>query len=573
MKRFALLCLVIIALSTAARFSSSQTALAEGPPPDPRLAARVSLEMPEATLADLLKEISDKSGIKHHPDPAKTAWHVQERKLCVFAKDLPLSTLQSLLRKLLGYSWKTEGTPGSPEFVIYQSEVDKAREDKERREKAQKAAAKWSSDWKWTTAVCRRLLSMRPDQRGKLVDWKEIDSAKAGYLSAIPDQMLDRLVSGEGVRMRYDDMPPRLKSAVRKLAWEESHLLEDFLTGTTVHMQFTKPQANRPFTAIGWGLTVFSRKEGVVDIANINCHLAPIPDSATAALMQEGFIPAGAWKFPTEADAIKEGVPQKYSDSKPPKEPKLLAPIRGKLEKNPTDIPELLKQLSHACGMPVLCDVFDGSPLRMAEMPQLDLGQPLYKVLNTAARAIRRVWSYEDGAILFKDPDWFDKRSWDVPQVWKDYLKARLVEGMTFDDLVAMAGFSDGQLDFTLNADKDIGPVIPGDRAMLRFYRSLSDSQKKRIWGPNGLAPSSLSVAQRQLLSKMLEDNNSDLDPAQPGILRMSRTSRTRDSDPNDPREYVTLEYKGFDGTSATYSTMLPPATRKKPAESLTKQP
>lgn len=562
MRRLIVFCLALAILTGAARNSWSQETQEDVQPPDTRLAAKVSLEMPDTTLADLLKEVTDKTQINHRADPEANAWQVRERGLYIFAKDLPVSTIHTLLERLLRYSWKREGAAETPDYVMFQSKDDIALEEKERQKAADKALEKWSSDWKWAIAVCAKLLSKSSKELAKLTDWDEEAISKARFLADLPEQTRGQLVAGEEVRAPYQDMPADLQKAVRGLASTED-FDEDLLKGTKIRINLVKPRPDSHYTPVGWEMEIVYKTDNATNTANITRFLTPIPKRATDALTQEGFLPEGGWEFPDEsAPPSDKDLPQIYSENNPPTDPKLLAPVELKVEKAPPSAPKLFGQLSESSGLPILCDSFDGNRRKIeeAEFQGLGMKQPLYKVLNLVAQSIGRIWYYENGAILFKDPRWAERRNWDVPKAWKDYLAARLKEGMTFEDVALFGNFTDDQLNNTLTFDKDLGPYVPGELPMLRFYLSLSDAQKKRIWKSTGLSTASLGRIQRQRMNEMLQ--YSDLDTMQMGTLRIIKISDKRDD--GDIIENVTLDVQFPDGKKSSFTVTLPQPTGKR---------
>lgn len=97
---------------------------------DPRLAKPVSIKATETTLPDLMKQLSEQSGVALSVDSAPKAWSLRERRVRFIFNQVPLSQVMSGVKMLMLYSWKRVGKEEEWQYVLYQSEKDRIKEAK-----------------------------------------------------------------------------------------------------------------------------------------------------------------------------------------------------------------------------------------------------------------------------------------------------------------------------------------------------------------------------------------------------------------------------------------------------------
>ncbi len=526
----------------------------EAEKPDPRLAARVTLPANEITLADLAKKLTEQTHVTIGVDPRPAQWSVRQRKVTMAVTDVPLVELQIALKKLLMYSWKKTGSEGAWEYVLYQSEADRAREGRLRDDKLATQSREKIARIQRASDRYRQMLSLSPQQASQLresdpwayliTNWQPARSL-GRVLESLPQAGVDRVADGGRYSIPYSQMSPRMQ------AWTK-----DFLNGITdvARRIENKPDAMPEITD--------------EKLANLNltleappAEMGPIQDQVVAMVKIEGLkgmnmdfpLPNPDSEFarmigematqvvidgkdPKEVTQnvqsqmqqlavpmMKRLAPQVYSTERPPKDPVLLQQVELPADIARGPLGEVLKKLSTALKMPMAADQYPSSmpfPMEMAGgIPDLQMTgrMPLYQALNKLGLILGKVWTREGSFIVWQDPEWYIKRTWDVPEEWIAYFKGKVKDGaLPLDVQAQMARFSEDQIIHTIARTSELAwsaREAARDRDALNLYASLNGSQKRRLLAGQALPTANLTQAQWQMASAALMKSRFSGDP------------------------------------------------------------
>ena len=180
-------------------------------------------------------------------------------------------------------------------------------------------------------------------------------------------------------------------------------------------------------------------------------------------------------------------------------------------------LPTTIDALARASGLNIVSDYFPGKPVSM-ESEKKTLGETLEKI----SEGYSVNWTKAGGILRFTDREWFNKRAYEVPQVWIDYWmqRGKLNNGLLLEDLVQIGNLRDEQIENTIMTNRKLVGMGAGDaarnREILRFYGSLSADQMADI-ASKSLPVNTLTVEQWAALQKALASKGAVYAAAQQG--------------------------------------------------------
>ncbi|MCX6377634.1 MAG: hypothetical protein NTU88_16645, partial [Armatimonadetes bacterium] len=112
--------LVYIGAVLAVLVSGACADIAKFDPQDKRLDKKVTIEVDHTKLEDVVKSLSEQSGVTVKAGTGTRDWKVRERHVTIRAKDMPLGRMMDEITGLLGYYLSREGKEGEWTYIIWQ---------------------------------------------------------------------------------------------------------------------------------------------------------------------------------------------------------------------------------------------------------------------------------------------------------------------------------------------------------------------------------------------------------------------------------------------------------------------
>ena len=211
----------------------------------------------------------------------------------------------------------------------------------------------------------------------------------------------------------------------------------------------------------------------------------------------------------TDLTQVSQGGPAGYaSPGDTSSDPAMQMKIRLFSVATKANLPMVLQRLAMVSGLNVISDYF---PLTPVTVPGTVL--TLGEALQFISRGFGTVPTKSGELICFADPDWAAKRTWEVPQVWLDYWKARneANNGLDLDDFTQIGNLRDAQIDHTMMLDPLFVGMGAGEasrnRYLLRFYGALTADQRQTL-KTRALSAGDLTDAQWTALQTALAAGN-----------------------------------------------------------------
>ena len=527
--------------------------------PDPRLDKKVTLEVSHAKLEDVVKQLSDQTGIVIKAGNGKRDWRVRERRVTIQAKDIRLGDLMDRISKLLNYYLSRGGKDGEWTYLYWQDMRSRALEEEMLIAAREAAAQRTVKARQGALDMAEDALAMTSEEALKKRDKDPLlaymGGTKAGrgfaqLLSALGtgySTERDLMLRGRRVNMPLTGFSPALQQAVADATsggFFAPHLTGENFQGLVPGQVIFEPadsMGNSEMGALGFGGLVFITSVPIGGApgdgpfgGGMPMSMFPLssPNSPIGKLAGKFFLAIEEGKSLEEAskqiqsemestDFMADALARESKTEKnPPTDPKLTREVElGKIpagsdpEGSANDLSKAAAEISKATGNPVLMESFTKM---MAVGRYLKPGkQPFYKILIGLEKA-GYTWERSGDTLRIRPEDWALRRSYEISERWLGYYKTLLEKngGFTLDEIAAMAlELTDDQITNTMLSDTDLRfAVIPlGDnmsknKNILRLYATLTAQQKAMLESEFGLAFAYLKPAQWDYLNEVITD-------------------------------------------------------------------
>jgi hypothetical protein len=568
MRRYCLI-LIMLLLTCSVMAQESTSGKSVKDIVDVRLDKKVTLAMDAAKLEDVLKSMSESTDINFTAGNNDRDWRVRERRVTVYADDIPVGIIKDELSNLLGYKVSIFGKKDNWSYQYWQDLKAKqleaellnaAKVNSANRSMALRESAISSAD---------AALNMSPEEAMKLREkdpWMAyLGGTKSGrgfakLMSAInqfaPVER-DLMLRGRQVDISFDNVSPELRAAIN-----------DSISGGIGG--FIKKSAMGQLDAVSpTGITFMSMDQLVGDsaagisgfggMAIITGQIPGVPDMSSFGMPTNG-IPLGMFPITQgnsmvgsafadlyfaldEGKSMEEAINDlqtKASDpnfqaemmarnsvteKNPPIDPALtrvieITDMRPEIAESQTDLhkaaamqSKIIKELSRAFDAPVMLESFNSAA---SLAPFIKPGkQPLYEVLIGIEKA-GYIWQFSNGVFCIRPDEWALMRSYEIPEEFVNMYKAILEKQgeFTLDDIANIAyNLTDDQIQNNLISEPDLTYALMGlmnplgsGKNILRVYGSLNNQQKAAIKSEKGLSFAKLSNVQWDRLSTVIAE-------------------------------------------------------------------
>lgn len=571
MKR--ILCLLLILIFSASVMAQTTAPVEPVKPPpakDMRLDKKVSVSFNSGKLEDILASISKSSDIEFTAGNNERDWRVRERKVTIYAKDMPVGTVMDELSKLLGYRVSRQGKENQWSYLFWQDLKSKQLEEEmvtaakadasERAMKLRQSAldtAEAALEMSQEEAMALKESDPWTAYLGGTASGRGFAELMAGIGQNSPVDR-DLMLRGQGVNISLEGMPGSVIDAANaSTTGGFGAMIRGMAQG---QLDGVRPsQINfLPMGDLGGGGPM-AGMAGFGGMAIISGTIPGMPDMSGMSPLGGG-IPLGIFPI-TSGNSLVGGVfgkmlfaldegkslmdaigevqaeandpdflaatmaRESYTEKNPPTDPELtrevdIADMRLDVaisQSDPSKVKEsqgkVIDEISRAFGMPVILEAFNSS---MPIGPFVKPGkQPVYMVLAAFEKA-GYLWEKGTGTFRVRPEDWALARSYEIPDAFIQQYKAILVKQgeFTLEDIANIAYIlTDDQIQNNLAAEPELtyalmGLMNPigGSRGLLRVYGSLNNQQRVAIKSEQGLPFDRLSNVQWDRLNAVITD-------------------------------------------------------------------
>lgn len=488
---------------------------------DSRLDQKITYKAEVKRLPEVLAELSSQTGVQMTVSSGSRFWHVRQRRVTLFIKDMPLRQLMDQLERLLDYHFSRMGEPGAYSYVLWQDLNGRKSEQgtlTSREEQKRLHQMRAITD---TLKDAEMALMIKPEDAEKYrkknpwlayLAGNPRGRAYAELMLSIPREALDKLVAEDQARVMFnlEDLSPHGQEALRKIGSliDFKKISEEVYSGGLGDDAsvdgFWISRNNDETTqdlAVPYWLQVGVERH-TVDAFSITYSDAPM-DKVTS-------YPAG-WNQEEQRAREVLYIEQEREKQKDEKPDPVLEQTAKYEEKKP-----VIGQSSTSFTLEQLAELFDFDVMYEC-YPIRSTGYSTYIGERSLKATLQDIvqytgdldWTIDNTVIRFRHSDWALRRSWEIPEEWINAWTAVIERDhwLDLDTLVEIATkVSEDQFKHNFQSNGWIPSSTIEDplvvdlfraagvgkaryaREMLSMYGRLSTLQREKIWSPEGLS-------------------------------------------------------------------------------------
>ena len=484
---------------------------------DPRLQRHVTIHAPATPVSELLASLSSQTGIKFSADV-----YIRDRKISLFVTDRPVDEIMERLRQHLRCRWSVrEDKKGTPTYELWQDQKQrrieqKLRDDAESRdeseylEKSRRARldrySQYADALKLSDAELRETALTDPCLVYDLTD--PLSRAMIRFLAGLPQDRLSAFMEGlEDPAGTPSEIPfAELPADARELILAK--IAEALPPGQPM------PKTDSVAFCYWWHIpaSIVISADGMEGESVIK-DKDQCPEYAAESLRENGFISEDMERQildKRKADQVKrdqEAEDELKNAGPEPDDPALRKKVTLGLKSLRNPLSAVLEALADKSGVDLIADHFTVPPATIPSWVNEEL--PVYKVMHAVCKIYGQDWRKEGLYLVVNDQEGYDKVPKECPKwfidKWTLVLKDR--KHFTLDDLATAAcEITPEQARGSLRYNRELRDAglmaLIFDTTALRFYHSLSKSQRGMASDDGGLKWKSLTNPQRERFRK-----------------------------------------------------------------------
>jgi hypothetical protein len=511
---------------------------------DQRLAQKITYEWTRKTVLSIMDDLTQKTGIVFKAGQNGKDWQVRDRRMNIYCKDTPLTSLMNSMARVMKFKWSREKLKdGKYAYRIYMDrkslldEEAKRARDEERlarlqAEKRQRALDSITGLANISDADLAKLKKDNPFLY--LIGSNGLAKPLAGFLGECP-AVAHALATGQAIDLPVSSFSPQAKGYMMgALAgiWKVKSLAEGnsepFPSDADAMMDSSTMRINGNLQRIqdmGVGESSFLLGEirvGPEGKPGIEIPLLD-PDSNMAKLiggMLVGAQDSGKSLKDENQRDMQDQLMQAFSKDmateaadepavERPDDPELQKKIKFKPKSEM--LPDVESALASGSGFAVVSDSFArsfGMPFRLS-----DKEIELQELLDKIGESFRYDWDKKSSVIELRDKKWYKKRAAQIPDAWLEAWRKTLKETGTLGlgDLVQICALTWEQFNENIVGSENaslreaVSTIFFMNRELLTFYGALNEAQQAAVFTDGGLDSRSLAPEQLAQLEKLVK--------------------------------------------------------------------
>ena len=507
---------------------------------DKRLAQKVTYEAKKKSVLAILTDLSDETGVTFKAGYNNKDWQVRDRKMNIFAKDVPLADLMASIAHVMKFKWSRGDESENCSYRLYMDRKTLLDAESQRLREEERAQREQSEKREKMLNDFANLDKLSPQDLAKLKQDNPFmyiaqTSGLAGPLGAFFGEMpfaSEALASGQPLNMSAGNMSAAAQKSLLGAMGATAALMAKLSGGRTANLpQDIENNLAKVTVKLNEHLEMAQSMGGGANFLLGEMNMSydgkdfnfPFidPSSKIAKLLGKAIVKSDEEQVPFE-DVIKNmqgemmsayfsdiqsGDPEEKSEKRPD-DPALLAKI--KMKSGTGQLDGVLGELAKASGIAVVSDSFG----RTHGVTSVGDEAEIRDILDKIAIGYRYKWDKPSSIIEFRDKLWFKKRAAQLPDAQLEGWRKTLRDTGTLDinDLADIAELTYEQITLNFQDDEVLGQdrmnAIFGSRETLRFYNMLSDSQRSALFSESGLMLDSLSPEQYDKAAKLIQQRN-----------------------------------------------------------------
>ena len=511
---------------------------------DPRLAQKVTLTESRKLVSAILDDLTKTTGVVFKAGYNNNDWQVRDRKMCIFAKDVPLVQLMNSISHVMKFKWERKGEIGKWQYRLYMNrrtlldaDAQKLREDERLRAKAAAKRKAALDDYMNVDSLSSADLARLKDNDPLMYVFATTGIAGSmGQMFREVPPLSEAMAAGQPITMTGADMSEQGRAGLGRLMTSilnfaktlkpGDHSIPDSPDPAAVTVEFNRDlersTGGMPQYIVLATMSISFGQSGRANLPLMN------PDSAIGHVLgnalikcMDGQLNINDLEKQMQGDVQKaalsdmEAVKTDYGEPEIQHADDPALKSKVKLEPDGTRLADVQRALADASGFAVVSDSFgkmdDPGGFYSFVKDENELGA----VLDKLTKRLFYNWDKKALVLEFRDREWFRKRSAQIPEATLEGWRQTFKKTGTLDlpDLAEIARLDQEQYNMNVSQDEvlsvpELNSVITMNRDMLRIYASLNDSQRAAVLSDIGLDLRDLFPEQHAAAESVIRTRN-----------------------------------------------------------------
>lgn len=513
-------------------------AVAEAPAADLRtdakLAQNVTYTAAKKTVSSIFADLAELTGVTLKAGRNNTDWQVRDRKMNIFAKDVPLNELMSSMARVMKFKWEISGKDGAWSYRLFMDRKSLLDAEGQRVREEQKAEEAQARKREKGLLQYAKLGNLSEADKAKLKTdspfmYFVANSGMGGSMGAFFSESpgaTEAIATGQKFEVNASSLSPAgqaglAKSMQQMLEMEAkfgggrgTKTVPDDMSSVTVQINHNLDMMKGfPQASMLLGEMAFKYKGGSMTVPFMD------PDSTMVKMIGKALIQSEE-QGRSMQDVMKEMGPEMMATVMK----EIKAEVGGEavvehaddpalhekitLEQPGSTLPDVEKALAEASKLAVVSDFFGGRGFPMGQVPAGE--SELKVVLDKIGDNYTYNWDKHGGVLELRDRNWFKKRAAQIPEAWLEAWRQELTKTGTIDidGLAQIAALTQEQMSANVMGDDVLNSVIGSvysAREILRLYGSLGSDQRPLLFADAGLSLRSLTQDQWAQAQKSIQ--------------------------------------------------------------------
>ena len=464
------------------------------PEKDKRLDQKVTYEARRKTVFTILSELTEMTGVKYNTGNNNLDWQVRDRKMNIFVKEIPLSSLMDSIARVMKFKWSKSEKDSVITYRLIEDKKALLDAQSKRQAKIEQARQRCIEGRQRMLEDLEAASKMSGDELEALKEKSPYVYREAkGWAKCLPQVFAevpsakDAWSRGDGFAVDFDSLSLGVKQTL-SFAFRAESTSEGIIeiSGFDDDIRDTFLPIGRYMVAVA-----DNNAEGKKRIQSLSCSISdPGNNSAniSARFFNNGSHGATEWvQYQKELNKIYESerIDMGESLAKHPEDPALCSKIKIKVEGDKSA--DVFAALAESSDFAVVSDSF--------EVRLWNITFPL----ETEVRAVldkleecRYNWEKHGSTLELHSMDWFRKRDTLMPEAkleaWRKSFKKHGT--LDIDELAQIAMLRPEQILANMFGDDVMANAfgaVACSRDLLRLYAGLDAQQKAMVFTAEGL--------------------------------------------------------------------------------------
>jgi len=478
---------------------------------------KVTYEARRKTVVSILADLSKMTGVTLRAGWRVEDWQVRDRRMNVFAKDVPLSNLMNSIARVMKFKWSKSGDD-PPIYRLYMDRQVLLDTQRQRSIEEEKLSARQTEARQEFISDLEEAAGMSEDELQKLkvkspYIYRMTKNGWAGVFASLCAEVpkaKQAWLSGQELVLEMRSLSPTVQQSLMKL---QHGLDQEMIDKGILTINNSENLNSGNFGAPFGNATI--KFDGPTYETDFQDPESDLTKASGRLWYADGTFGPDDKADQSEIDRLKNARDRAIAANpmnldepltEHPDDPILSAKVKMNVKGD--DFADTVCALAKSSGLAVVSDSFYGQ-IRGLSFPQDEI--QVRAVLDKLESVCRYNWERHSSILELHDRDWFRKRSAQIPDAWLEAWRKAFKDNGLLDlsELSQMAMLTRDQYDVNVYPDDILGKlnldyVAWEDQDLLRLYAGLNKSQRASILGKQGLSLDSVTGDHSQAIHALV---------------------------------------------------------------------